>query len=218
MANEIVDMVCFSRVQDQTFAWLISVGCLLSTCPLVADETLQQVKAYERHALTHTGNAQRGQRFFWMKSLPNAQVCHRLNENGGEAGPDLSAIGGKFDRPHLIESLLDPSRQIVEGYRSTVCLLKSGEVVTGIVKEQVDQQMTLVDANRARRMISLTEIEEKKESPVSLMPVGLHETLTPEQFTDLIAFLESCRSGVKGTPGSQVAGGIELPAGFPSRR
>jgi hypothetical protein len=47
---------------------------------------------------------------FFDEKLTKCGVFHRLDGNGGDAGPDLSAIGGKFDRPHLIESLLEPSR------------------------------------------------------------------------------------------------------------
>ena len=69
-----------------------------------------------------------------------------MNGAGGQVGPDLSSIGGKFDRPHLIESLLEPSRQIVEGFRTTVVATVDGRVLTGIAKERSEQQITLFDA------------------------------------------------------------------------
>ena len=55
--------------------------------------------------------------------------CHRVKGEGGEVGPDLSDIGGKFDRDGLIEAVLEPSRQIVEGYRSSALAMAAGDRV-----------------------------------------------------------------------------------------
>lgn len=180
----------------------------------ISAENQDETQRYEQFALTQPGSAERGRELFFDEKLTKCAVCHKLNGQGGEAGPDLSAIGGKFDRPHLIESLLEPSRQIVEGFRTSLVTLKSGGVLTGIVKQRSDKNVTLVDANGQRHVIELADIDEQQDSAVSLMPVGLQKSLTPEQFADLIAFLESCRTGIEGTPGSQVSGGISLPAGF----
>jgi len=135
---------------------------------------------------------------------------------GGEVGPDLSFIGGKFDRPHLIESLLEPSRQIVEGYRTTVILTDSGKTLSGIVKTQNDQQITLLDADGKTQTIVRAEIEESSESLVSIMPEGLAKELSKQEFTDLIAYLESLQPGKK-SPGTDVIGPISVPQGFEVR-
>ena len=195
--------------------WIVTLFVLL-LCPRASAiaEDAPETKPYEQHALTHVGDAKRGRELFFDEKLTKCAVCHKLDGKGGDAGPELSAIGGKFDRPHLIESLLEPSRQIVEGFRATTCVLVTGRVVMGIVKERSDQSITLVDVEGGRQTIPLSEIEERRDSDVSLMPVGLQKALTPEQLTDLVAFLESCRGGVAGTPGSHVSGGVQLPAGF----
>ncbi|HXT59999.1 MAG TPA: PQQ-dependent sugar dehydrogenase [Pirellulales bacterium] len=171
-------------------------------------------RRHERHALTNRGDVARGRKLFLDEKLTKCLICHKLDGKGGEAGPDLSAIGGKFGRPHLIESLLEPSRQIVEGFRSSVVALASGRVVTGIVKEQSERNLALVDAEGKRHVIPAGEIAERQDGAVSLMPDGLEKALSVEQFTDLIAFLESCRAGGDATPGSSVSGGIALPRGF----
>jgi glucose/arabinose dehydrogenase len=58
------------------------------------------------------------------------------------------------------------------------------------------------------------QIEEQAESPQSLMPQGLARVLSPEEFTDLIAYLETLQPGGKRSPGSQITGPIRLPPGF----
>ena len=65
--------------------------------------------------------AQRGRAVF---ADPERNQLHPLPSRGWRRGsligPTSRDIGGKFARPHLIESVLEPSRQIVEGYRSTL--------------------------------------------------------------------------------------------------
>lgn len=173
--------------------------------------------AYEQYALTHDGDPRRGRELFHDEKRTQCVTCHKVSGKGGDAGPDLTNIGGKFDRPHLIESLLEPSRQIVEGYRTTIILTRDGRMQTGVVQERSPDSLTLVDANGQPRDIALKDIEERSESSASLMPRGLETTLTREQFTDLIAFLETLRPG--GTPkfGAGVVGAIKLPSGFQVR-
>jgi len=173
-------------------------------------------RSYEQYALRHQGDPLNGQKLFEVSQATKCATCHKIQEKGGDIGPDLSSIGGKFDRPHLIESLLEPSRQIVEGYRTTVVLTDNGKVVTGILKAQNDQQITLLDANGKTQTISRAEIDEVSRSPVSLMPEGLAKELSPQEFTDLIAYLESLRKD-KHYMGSGVTGPISLPPGFEVR-
>ncbi len=168
----------------------------------------------EGFALTHDGDPKRGAVLFRDAERTRCLVCHKVQGKGGEVGPDLSAIGGKFARPHLIESLLEPSEEIVEGFRASVLALKDGRVETGLVKRESEAGLTLVDAEGKQRVYSRAEIEERREDPKSLMPEGLADVLKPEEFTDLIAYLETLRSGVKGAPGSNVSGGVHLPEGF----
>ena len=173
-----------------------------------------ETNAYEAFALTHAGDAERGRELYFNEKLTKCGICHKLDGKGGDAGPDLSAIGGKFDRPHLIESLLEPSRQIVEGFRSSIVSLKSGKVQTGVIKDRTGNTMTLVDVNGEARTIEISDIDQQQETDVSLMPFGLEKLLTLDEFADLIAFLETCRTGIKGTPGSHISGGISLPDAF----
>jgi len=164
--------------------------------------------------MTHAGDPGRGRQLFFDTERTKCGTCHKLDGQGGELGPDLSAIGGKFDRPHLIESLLDPSRQIVEGYRSSVIVLTSGRILTGIIKQRSDDSITLVDVDNKPHVILNSEIDERHDSTVSLMPTGLQTAIDTDQFTDLIAFLESRRADSVGSPGSNVSGGLTLPNGF----
>src|SRR6185503_11813599 len=42
--------------------------------------------------------------------------CHKAGSEGNAVGPDLSLIGKKFDRPALLDAVINPDAAIVFGY------------------------------------------------------------------------------------------------------
>ncbi len=175
-------------------------------------------KAYARYASEHRGDPGRGRALFFDLKRAGCVRCHRSRGEGGDIGPDLSDVGGKYERALLIESVLDPSRQIVEGYRPTVVATADGRVLSGIVKGESAHDLTLVDADGHQQVVRKSEIEKRAACDTSLMPDGLTAGLTPSDFADLIAYLEGLRSAGQGTPGSGSHGPITLPHGFRSER
>ncbi len=169
-------------------------------------------EALRAAALTRRGDPGRGEAVF-ADARTRCSVCHKVHGRGGDVGPDLSLVGGKFDRPHLIESVLEPSRQIVEGYRTTTVTTADGRSFSGILKEETADRLVLVDAN-GRYAVPRADVESRRVEPVSLMPEGLVNDLTPDRFADLIAYLETLRDRGKDRFGSGTSGPVELPSGF----
>jgi putative heme-binding domain-containing protein len=169
--------------------------------------------AQRRAAMNITGNPANGKKLFASK-VTKCAVCHKVHGQGGEAGPDLSQVGGKLDRTHLIESVLDPSAQILEGYRTTTVELKNGRVLRGIVTAEDAAGFILIDAENRKHPLKASAVESRKVDPTSLMPADLTATLSPVEFADLIAYLESLRTGRRLTPGEGITGAVTLPKGF----
>ena len=92
-------------------------------------------------------------------------------------------------------------------------MTQDGIAHTGVVSSRDDQSLTLTDAENQSHRIGADVIDGEIESNVSLMPTGLPDLLTPQEFTDLIAYLESLRSG-QARFGSGVNGPVGLPSGF----
>src|SRR5262249_51392241 len=128
---------------------------------------------YARFASTHPGDSGRGQVLFCDLKRLACVRCHRVRGQGGDIGPDLSDIGGKFARAPLIESLLDPSRQIVEGYRTTTIATSNGQVLSGIVRDESPTGLVIVDALGERKRVPTAEIDDRKVDNTSLMPSDL---------------------------------------------
>jgi putative heme-binding domain-containing protein len=169
--------------------------------------------ALRRAAIIHAGDPKRG-RAVYLSTTVKCQTCHKIQGQGGDVGPDLSQIGGKLDRPHLIDSILDPSAEIPEGYHTTIVETKAGKVLTGRIKAQSSTEITLLDADGKQINIPTTEIESRVTSKLSLMPTNLAAGMSPREFTDLIAYLSSLREQREPTPGERRVGTLVLPAGF----
>ena len=81
------------------------------------DEPSAHREALARFALGHDGDPKRGALLFAEPDGAACLRCHRVKGQGGVIGPDLSDVGAKFRRADLVEAVLEPSRQVVEGYR-----------------------------------------------------------------------------------------------------
>jgi putative heme-binding domain-containing protein len=182
--------------------------------PTRPDGSTAERERYTRYALSNRGDAARGRAVFEDAKGAACSRCHRVKAAGGEVGPDLTNIGGKYSREHLIESVLEPSRQIVEGYRSAILGLEDGRVLFGLVKEETAERLKLVNAEAREQLVSKKDVAERKFADVSIMPDGLAARLSRPQFADLIAYLESLRSADQPTPGSGIVGPVKLPPGF----
>jgi putative heme-binding domain-containing protein len=170
------------------------------------------LNALRQAAMNQAGNPERGKAIY-LSAAARCATCHRIHGQGVEFGPDLSQVGGKLDRTHLIEAILDPSAEIPAGYHATTVETKSGRVFTGIVKSESAMAITLQDAEAKLVTVPLGEVALREVSKVSLMPQGLADAMTPAEFTDLIAYLATLRSGPAPTPG-EGSGPLTLPADF----
>jgi putative heme-binding domain-containing protein len=117
--------------------------------------------------------------------------CHRFGQRGSPVGPDLTDVGKRFDGRALLESIIDPSRQVDPKYFHASFLMTDGRVVTGRTVGVSKTHLTIeVDPITARTVaIDRDEIEMSLQSPRSPMPDGLLDTLSREEVLDLIALL-----------------------------
>src|SRR5262249_46231554 len=69
--------------------------------------------------------------------------CHRFNNEGGGAGPDLSGAAGRFTPRDLLESIVEPSKVISDQYGAVMIALADGRVVTGRIMNLGGDSITL---------------------------------------------------------------------------
>ena len=149
--------------------------------------------SYKQFALKAEGDPMKGQALFAdLRGLACAK-CHKVAGAGGSVGPELSGVGAKYKPEDLVESVLYPSAKIFSGYEPIVVATADGRVLTGIVKSDDDRALVIQDAEDQSVSIPKSEVEERRFADVSLMPNGLAEGMSKEEFADLIAYLRSLR-------------------------
>lgn len=148
-------------------------------------------------ALTGKGNIERGREVFANAEKSSCIRCHRLGKEGGQIGPDLTGIGSRFSRIHLIESILQPNRSMAQSYQTIVVVLQNGRSVSGIKISENAETLSLGDNQGKIHEIVKTEIDEIARQVISTMPEGLEKKLTDTEFIDLMSYLESQKASGK---------------------
>lgn len=120
-------------------------------------------------------------------------MCHRMGEEGGSVGPDLTAVASRYSRQVILESILEPSKVISEQYANTDITLKNGTIITGRVVSDTDDKIIVRPSMLAldTKEISKADIKSREVSKVSPMLPGLLNTLTKAEILDLLAYFES---------------------------
>jgi quinoprotein glucose dehydrogenase len=134
------------------------------------------------------GDAARGKKIFHEREDVACLRCHAIKGKGGNVGPDLGGIAKRQSRDYLMESILEPNKQIAPGFENIIVTLKSGNVAAGIVKSEDANELILNSPEDGIVKIKKGEIA-KRERGLSSMPEGMGKMLTKFELRDLIEFL-----------------------------
>lgn len=120
--------------------------------------------------------------------------CHRFDTEGGAVGPDLTGLGGRFNARDILESIIDPNKEISDQFGSVVITTNddmsySGRVVN-LSGDNIRFNTDMFDPNQAVN-INSRQVKSIEPSKVSMMPEGLINSLKEDEAADLIAFLLS---------------------------
>lgn len=132
-------------------------------------------------------DATRGAAIYARENL-KCVTCHRIGDQGGRVGPNLTAIGASSPLDYVIDSLLYPAKNVKEGYNTLVVQTDDGQVLTGIQVTRSDAELVLRDAAGKEVKIPTADIDEESAG-TSLMPAGLIDGLTREELADLVRYL-----------------------------
>jgi putative membrane-bound dehydrogenase-like protein len=139
------------------------------------------------------GDAARGANVFRDLRGANCISCHLIGAEGRRIGPELTEVAAKYTRVQLAESVLYPSKQLLDGYEQNIVTLKSGERLNGIVMSEDAEKLSLAKSDGSTASIPLSEIGKRVKSKSSLMPDGLVNALSDQDFFDLLAYLETLK-------------------------
>ncbi len=160
-------------------------GLSLVNKSLTAEELAALIAQVEKN-----GNPQRGEEIYRRKDLA-CVTCHSLGGAGGLVGPDMLSLGASSPVDYIIQSLLEPSAKIKEGYHTVSVATVQGKVYNGVMVREGSDDLVLRDAQNKEVSIPKGDIDERNNSPTSMMPADLTAKLPRDEFVDLVAFLSS---------------------------
>jgi putative membrane-bound dehydrogenase-like protein len=146
--------------------------------------------------LRKPADADEGERIFFHPKGPGCFRCHQVDGRGGQVGPDLSITAPVLDPRRLVESIVQPSKEVAPQSVAWLIAKKDGTVASGVlVGETPEGNQMYANAQGNVFTVASDDVETRRPLPTSIMPDDLVKTLTPQEFRDLIAFLRGARSG-----------------------
>lgn len=134
------------------------------------------------------GNAARGRELF------NAQgciACHTIDKGQALKGPFMGHIGSIMKRDQIAESILKPNASISQGFATTQVNTKTGEIRIGFVSRETADELEMRDIAGQVFELKKSDIKSRKELDMSMMPEGLVNGLSIQDFASLLSFLET---------------------------
>ncbi len=144
-----------------------------------------------RQLILTKGDAGRGRTLYLNSAALACATCHKMEGVGGQAGPDLTRLWDTMSIEKIFESMIDPSKEIKEGYQSYRLVTTKGRTHTGLKITETKADVTIREAGGADVRVPTAEVEELTASKVSLMPDNVVSQLSFDQFVDLVAFLKN---------------------------
>ncbi|HTK75279.1 MAG TPA: PVC-type heme-binding CxxCH protein [Gemmataceae bacterium] len=159
---------------------------------LTADNAGQREKLDKLVAALSNGDVRRGQAVFHSPKAA-CSSCHATGYVGGRIGPDLTKIGSIRTERDLLESIVFPSASFVRSFEPVQVVTKAGKVHNGLVRQDQPDEIVLTMNADTEVHVARDDIESVQPGTVSIMPSGLDQQLSPQELSDLIAFLKACK-------------------------
>lgn len=161
------------------------VAALVDSLPKETTDTTTLSQNVVSRIKLGEGDAQKGLAVYEK----NCMNCHRRKGVGGVAGPQLDGVATR-GTARMLEDILHPNRNVDVAFRTSTLQLKSGKVMTGIVRPGNSAYQLMVMTSDGKLIeVANADVEERKDSTLSLMPGNVANLLSEDQLLDLVKFL-----------------------------
>ncbi|MEQ9440861.1 MAG: c-type cytochrome [Cyclobacteriaceae bacterium] len=181
------------QTKEEVSAWVANAGeSLQATWNKCIGQAENQPVTQEEWtaAVDEHGNAVLGKLVFESVQA-QCQTCHQVGGWGGTYGPNLSNIGSSKSKTQLANAILEPSLEIAPEWQGWFVVDQEGNRHQG---RQIDVNSNFTELLNQEG--AFDRYEHPKAFGVlnqSLMPTGLQNTMTAEEFNHLIAYLASLK-------------------------
>lgn len=143
------------------------------------------------------GDPHSGERIFFGTKVGTCSKCHQATGRGAAVGPDLSRISarvaylGPQGQRWLLETILQPSREMAPQFTPWLIVTKDGKQLTGLPRRKGGNAEAYLGIDGREFSLKNQDIEFHRESDVSIMPAELLLQFTTQELADLFAYLKS---------------------------
>ncbi|MDA0196851.1 MAG: PmoA family protein [Bacteroidetes bacterium] len=117
-------------------------------------------------------------------------ACHQMYGEGGILGPELTG-SNRSNTDYLLSNILEPSADIQDDYKMVIVTTRDGRTYLGTVAGDNDRQLVLKVVGQDQLSINKSDIQSREDTPNSMMPPGLINTMNDQEVLDLVAYLKT---------------------------
>jgi putative heme-binding domain-containing protein len=156
---------------------------LTAGIPLADAAIAQRIAAVRAAAVGKRGDIKHGKELF----TKHCAACHQVAGMGARVGPQLDGVALRGVE-RLAEDVLDPSRNVDQAFRTTVIALKNGRTLSGLLLREEGKTIILADVMGKDVVVLADDIEGRSLSPLSPMPAGMGDRVSPTDLVDLFSY------------------------------
>ena len=134
--------------------------------------SLAQLKEANNKETLAKANPSAGRALF-TKTCANCHVLYGQGKTG--AGPDLTG-SNRRNLDYLLENIVDPAATVSENFHMSTVALSDGRILNGILGPRSGATLA-IQTPTERLVVDRSDVEEIRETKLSLMPDGLLVTM-----------------------------------------
>ena len=138
------------------------------------------------------GDLSRGETLFTQQGC---NACHTLTSDEPQKGPFMGQVGAILTRDQIAESILKPNASISQGFATIQVDTKDGKTLVGFVSAETAETLEVRDITGNVTKLKSDNVKERKELDLSMMPPGLANALSLQDFASLVDFLANRKEG-----------------------
>jgi putative heme-binding domain-containing protein len=120
-------------------------------------------------------------------------TCHTASPEEALKGPYLGGISQRYNRTELVESIVRPAATVAQGFTTNFFDMKDGRHLEGFVVREGTTEVVIRDLAGAETTLAKAGITNRGVREGSIMPPGLVDNLTLDEFASLLAYLDSLK-------------------------
>ncbi len=149
-----------------------------------SSEKNEAIAKYSKLIRSGGGDAVKGR----MLYLANCGYCHRLFNEGGTIGPELTGYE-RSNVNYFLLNTIDPNADIREGYGLHRITTTDGRTIEGKIAARNGDTYTIQSQAGKEMILSAAQIREMKALPTSVMPERILDRLNDQEIKDIFAYI-----------------------------